>query len=385
MASTISLKVKVDKTEFAAFKTQLDALTKKPVEIKIKFTGLNELKELSKSLETSAKRLSEFAVKQGQATKAEAELMRQSANLTRETKNLVKANNELAVSQEKTRQSQERTKQAQERTTQALERTKQAQEQTTQALERTKQAQERTTQTLVKAETATNSYARSSKSLMQTIMNSQVALYAYRTAMYGVIGAFKSALNTIKEVDTAVTHFRQVTGASNEEGTTLGKSAYTVASQYGASAADYVESIATYARAGYRETAEALAELSLKTQIAGQTTAEISNQFILAMDKAYGFEGSVTKLTEVLDGASKIDSTYATTIEKIAQGLGIVAPLAAQMHVSEQELTAAIGTITAVTQRSGSEAARALRSLFLNIMKDMNTEIEEGKVVSLLL
>ena len=42
------------------------------------------------------------------------------------------------------------------------------------------------------------------------------------------------------------------------------------------------------------------------------------------------------------------------------------------------ELSAALGTITAVTQRSGSEAARALRALFLNIMGDTTTEIEDG-------
>ena len=62
-----------------------------------------------------------------------------------------------------------------------------------------------------------------------------------------------------------------------------------------------------------------------------------------------------------------------TDVQKIAEGLGIVSSVAASANIDISELTAAIGTITAVTQRSGSEAARALRALILNITG--NTEI----------
>ena len=96
------------------------------------------------------------------------------------------------------------------------------------------------------------------------------------------------------------------------------------------------------------------------------------------MDAAYKYQGNIEKLTAVLDGANEIDNRYATSIQKVAEGLGKVAPIAAQAHVGVDELTAAIGTITAVTQRSGTEAATALRALFLNIIGDTKTEIDEG-------
>ena len=96
------------------------------------------------------------------------------------------------------------------------------------------------------------------------------------------------------------------------------------------------------------------------------------------MDAAYKYQGSIESLSKVLDGANEIDNKYATSIEKIAEGLGKVAPIASQAHVGVDELTAAIGTITAVTQRSGTEAATALRALFLNIIGDTKTEIDEG-------
>lgn len=203
----------------------------------------------------------------------------------------------------------------------------------------------------------------------------------WRTIGFGLktfTSSMKEALSTIKDVDAELVTVRKVTGFSDEKMASIERGAYATASKYGESAQDYLASVASFARAGYRDQAEALAELSLKTQIVGDTTANTANQFLLAVDKAYQYQGSIEKLTKVLDGANELDNKYATSIEKIAEGMGIVAPVAAQMHVTIDELAAGIGTITAVTQRSGAESARALRALFLNIAGDTKTEIEEG-------
>lgn len=190
--------------------------------------------------------------------------------------------------------------------------------------------------------------------------------------------SFKDALETMKEVDSELVTVRKVTGFTADEMKVIEEQAYKTASAYGVAANEYLESVAAFARAGYKEQSTALAELSTKTQIVGDTTAETANQFLLSVDAAYKYQGSIESLSKVLDGANEIDNKYATSIEKIAEGMGIVAPVAAQMNVSIDELAAAIGTITAVTQRSGSEAARALRALFLNIAGDTKTEIDEG-------
>lgn len=204
---------------------------------------------------------------------------------------------------------------------------------------------------------------------------------AYR-AVYGgirvIVNGFKEALATMKAVDAELVTVRKVTGFSDAEMAQIEKNAYAVATKYGSSAQDYTESVASFARAGYRDLSSSLAELSTKTQIVGDTTADIANQFLLSVDAAYKYQGSIEKLTAVLDGANEIDNKYATSIEKIAEGMGIVAPVAAQMHVGVDELAASLGVITAVTQRSGSEAARALRAIFLNIVGDTKTEIDEG-------
>lgn len=192
------------------------------------------------------------------------------------------------------------------------------------------------------------------------------------------IRTFTDAISTMKAVDDEMVTVRKVTGFTAEQMEKLRDRAYETASAYGEAADEYLNSVAAFARAGYGEQADALAELATKTKLVGDTNAETAQQFLLSVDAAYQYKGNIDALTKVLDGANEIDNKYATSIEKLAEGLGTVAPVAAQAHVGIDELTAAIGTITAVTQRSGSEAARAFRALVLNIVGDTKTEIDEG-------
>jgi TP901 family phage tail tape measure protein len=198
------------------------------------------------------------------------------------------------------------------------------------------------------------------------------------TIVSKTIGAFRDAISTMKAVDDEMVTIRKVTGFTAEQMEELRDRAYEMASAYGEAADEYLNSVAAFARAGYGEQADALAELATKTKLVGDTNAETAQQFLLSVDAAYQYKGNIDALTKVLDGANEIDNKYATSIEKLAEGLGTVAPVAAQAHVGIDELTAAIGTITAVTQRSGSEAARAFRALVLNIVGDTKTEIDEG-------
>ncbi len=202
--------------------------------------------------------------------------------------------------------------------------------------------------------------------------------YAINAAINAVTNSLEDALDTMKKVDDELVTVRKVTGASASELEALEKRAYKTASAYGEAADEYLNAVSAFTRAGYGDQAADLAELATKTKLVGDTNAQTAQQFLLSVDAAYKYKGSIAELQKVLDGANEIDNRYATSIEKIAEGLGKVAPIASQAHVGVDELSAAIGTITAVTQRSGTEASTALRALFLNILGDTKTEIDEG-------
>ena len=341
------------------------------------------------------------------------------------TARLTRAQNELAVAQEKTKQTANQLAAAQQKTTQSanqlatqMEKTATAEEKARKAnLDLSREIQKATTeqekQKTVAAQTALQQEKTATSAANLAVQQEKTATAAAKaagsiskvgesaktasgsagllgnalkmaqwqllgSAISAVSSAFKDALDTMKSVDDEMVVIRKVTGATTEELQKIEEQAYKTASAYGVAADEYLNSVAAFSRAGYGKQASALAELATKTQIVGDTDAQTAQQFLLSVDAAYQYKGSIEALSKVLDGANELDNKYATSIEKIAEGLGTVAPVAAQAHVGVDELTAAIGTITAVTQRSGSEAARAFRALVLNIVGDTKTEIDEG-------
>ena len=297
----------------------------------------------------------------------------------------------LATAQEKTRQEEQKTAQAIEKTAQAREKTVQAEQKTqqetqktAQAIERTTQAHEKTQQAALRAATEATKGARQAANATNNLADSVTRVseafagWAQRRIWMSLYNGLRQSLSTMKEIDSYLTTIQRVSGVSSAVTDQYAQQAYEISRQYGVKPADYLSNVVDFTRAGYGELAPALAEAATKLQVVGEVSADVATQMMLATDAAYGFEGSTEKMSAVIDGVVAIGDNYATTIEKIAEGIGIVAPIAAQAHVSIDELSAAIGTITADTQRSGTEAARALRYVILNILGQVGEEVEDG-------
>lgn len=194
----------------------------------------------------------------------------------------------------------------------------------------------------------------------------------------GATQMLRSALTEMKAMSDELVTYQKVTNATAEQMKQVRASAYESAKQYGQAPSDYLESVARMARAGYGQQAEAMANLATKTQLVGDMSAEMASKFLIAVDAGYQLNGSIAELEKVLNAANVADNNYATSLEQIAEGMTLIAPLAASMNISVQETTAAIGTMQALTQRSGTEVARAFRMIAINIAKDTETEVEEG-------
>ena len=197
-----------------------------------------------------------------------------------------------------------------------------------------------------------------------------------RDAVNALVQELKAALETMKDVDTELTAIQKVTNNTDAQMSKIGEHGYDVASKYGVSVTDYLSSVGSFSKAGYKEMSEDMAELATKTQLVGDVNADTANKFLLSADAAFKLEGNVAALSKVLDAANTIENEYATEIQKIAEGFPLVANVASMANMTAEQLTAALGTITAATQESGSMAARAMRALILNIMGD--TELEDG-------
>lgn len=201
-------------------------------------------------------------------------------------------------------------------------------------------------------------------------------------AISAMTNSLKDAVSTIKEVDSELANIEKVSGMSESELRKLEESAYDVASAYGVAVQDYLSAVATFSKAGYDDLAPMLGELAVKTQLVGDVNAEMASKMLLAVDAAYEMKGSQEQLTNVLDKMNYVENNYSTSIEKLTEGMPIVASTASQANMSIEELIATLGTITAVTQESGTKAATAWRSLILNLFGEIGAEIEEGEKVT---
>ena len=187
-------------------------------------------------------------------------------------------------------------------------------------------------------------------------------------------------METLKELDGLMVNIAKVTNMSAEAMNNLKNSAFEASNAFGRTAQDYLKSIGEFSRAGYEGKAEDLAKVSLLSQNVGELTAEQANGFLLATDAAYKYKGSQEELMKVLDGVNTIDNKFATSIQKVSEGITVAGSIASNASVGVNELASAVGVMTAVTQRSGNEAGRAFRGILMNI-RQIKGETEDGDII----
>lgn len=191
--------------------------------------------------------------------------------------------------------------------------------------------------------------------------------------MFGV-SKIKDSISELKEIDTLITEISKANDklSKNDLKNTVNAS-FDVASKYGKKSINYLSGVQEASRAGYDD-AMGIAELSVAAQGAGDMTDELANKYIIATDKAYKLGGSIEKLKEVLDGSNYITNNNAVNMTELAEGMSIVGSTASSFGVEVNETTAALGTMIASTQLSGSEMARAFRAILLNIRQVSDEE-----------
>ena len=209
---------------------------------------------------------------------------------------------------------------------------------------------------------------------MQQAASSFTTWLSASTAVMTVISKTRDAITELKEVDTLLTEISKANdNLSKSQLTGIGDRSFETASKYGLKATNYLAGVQEMSRAGYQN-AEAMAELSVKAQGAGDMTEDVANKFIVATDKAYKLNGSLSELTKIMDGINYITNHNAINMTELSEGFSIVGSTAASFGVEANELTAALATMGASTQQSGSEVARAFRAILLNIRQVSDEE-----------
>lgn len=225
---------------------------------------------------------------------------------------------------------------------------------------------------------------RSTGTLAASLKNSFSFLSYWVSPMYLLmqgITKVKQAFTELKEVNSIMTEISKVSKMTSNELNQLGKEAFRTASDYGKSISDYLTGIQDFSRAGFQgKDAQNMAELSVLAQAAGDMSADLSNQYLIATDAAFKLNGEASKLNDILDGQNFIANRNATSMTQLSTATKITASQAASSGVAVNEMSAAIGTMIAVTQDSGEVAGRAFKAILMNLQQ-VSGELDDGEII----
>ena len=178
----------------------------------------------------------------------------------------------------------------------------------------------------------------------------------------------RQAITEIKDLDSILTEISKTSDRTAESLEKLGDSAFEAASKYGRTASDYLTGVQEMSRAGFGEQAsEQMAELSLLAQSAGDMEADLANEYLIAMNAAYRYEGNVQTLNDALDRQNYITNRNAVNMEELTNATKVAGSQAAQSGVDIDKMTAAVGTMIATTQEGGETAGRAFKAILMNL------------------
>ena len=176
------------------------------------------------------------------------------------------------------------------------------------------------------------------------------------------------AYSESSKLQSSFTELKKVAGDNTEVLEVAKASAKDLSNTYGEAASDILESTANYVQAGYSvEEAMQLAKTGMDLVIAGGVEASQSSEILIAALK--GFQEPATEAGRLLDILNEVSNNYATDIEQLGTGMAALSPIARTMGFSMEE-TAGLVTPVIEVFRSGDEAAVALKTGLLSLIKD---------------
>lgn len=190
----------------------------------------------------------------------------------------------------------------------------------------------------------------------------------------------KSAVSELKEVDTTLTEISKTSDLTSSQLKQLGNDAFESASKYGKKANDYLVGVQEMYRAGF-DNAPKLAELSTLAQAAGDLDADLANDYLIASDAAYGYQGNVEKLNALLDSQNQITNRNAVSMEELARATKVAGNQLSNSGIKENEASALLGTGIATTRESGETVGRAIKGIIMNLQQVEGETGFDGEII----
>lgn len=189
------------------------------------------------------------------------------------------------------------------------------------------------------------------------------------------VNKFRQSLNNLKELDTLLVEISKTSEMTASQLEELGKKSYSIASKYGVLAKNFMTSVQEMSRAGFGSgEATQLAELATLAQSAGALTSDLANDYLIASSAAFGYKGNLEQLNSLLDAQNQVTNKNAVNMSELASATKVAANQLANSNISENEMTALLGTGIATTKETGQVVGRAVKAIVMNLQQIKNTD-----------
>jgi len=193
--------------------------------------------------------------------------------------------------------------------------------------------------------------------------------------------AIRGAVNTIMEFEQAMADVRAVTNASDKDFKALSKSARALGGSTKFTAIEVSKLQKELAKLGF-STEEIIAAQGATLDLAAATNTELARAAEVAAITIRQFKLDASETQRVVDVMAKSFSTSALDMEKFAESMKFVGPVANAAGMSVEETTARLAQM-ADAGISGSMGGTALRQIFLQLAKDGKGAAEGIKELSM--
>ena len=202
----------------------------------------------------------------------------------------------------------------------------------------------------------------------------KVLLWSVATgAIYGSLQALRGAVETINDVDFALTGLRKVYAGNIADLGQMKRAAVDMAMAYGSGISDVLNGMRDWARQGYRaRDVIELTRVSLLAQNIAEMDAVQATRYLTAALNQFDLEA--TQAITVLDTWNELSNRYAATTQDIAEGTARLGRTAHDAGLSIQEASAMVAVLVEQTKRSGQEIGTAMRTVLTYAYRERNVK-----------
>lgn len=212
------------------------------------------------------------------------------------------------------------------------------------------------------------------KSSFKDYFNNFMSYGLVNNAMNAMTTAIRQSIDTVIELNTAMTDVQMVTGETASQTAELAKEYSEMAQSLGATTTQIANGASEWLRQGKSiEETNQLLEASMVLSKVG--AIESSQATELLTSTLNGYKKEANEAMHVVDAMSAVDLEAATSVEELAVALQSTANMARVNGVGFEQLLGMVGAVSEASRRSASVVGNSFKTIFSRL-----TNVAAGKM-----